>query len=295
MSRRSLGMVLVGLSAACYGCNPILVKIALRNETGVATLLMLRYGIATVFLLALMAARGEAFPRGRQLFDLILLGALGNMVHSGLYLLALANASAASVAIILFIYPALVTLMAAMFLKERVPLLKWVAVAMALTGAMLTVGEASGATALGSACALASATWFAAYIVASSRLAGRTTTLASATVVVGSSAVGFCLIALFGGLQPPVSVIGWAAASGTAVIGTVIAISAFFAGLNRVGPVTTSTMGTLEPIVAVILAAMILREHIGFVKLLGGALVIGAVYLISRADDRAAQLLVVET
>jgi drug/metabolite transporter (DMT)-like permease len=295
MSRRAVGMVLVTLSAAAYGCNPILVKIALRANTGPATLLSIRYGIAAVCLLALMALRREAFPRGRALGALVLLGALGNMGHSGLYLLALSKAPAASVAILLFVYPALVTLMAACFLKDHIPALKWIAVVVALSGAMLAVGHGPGAMTVGSLLALAAATWYAAYIVVSSRITERYTTLASTTVVVASSAAIFLIATLVTEVRPPTTTAGWAAATGTAIVGTVIAILSFFGGLSRVGPVTTSTMGTLEPIVTVVLAAAVLGEHLTPIQFLGGVMVLGAVFLLSHADGRNERLPALDT
>lgn len=295
MSRRSVGMALVTLSAAAYGCNPIMVKMALKAGTGTATLLAIRYGIAAICLIALMALRREAFPRGRALGTLVILGAFGNMGHSGLYFLALSKASAASVAILLFVYPALVTLMAAFFLKEHIPALKWVAVALALAGAMLAVGRGPGATPLGSLFALGSATWYAAYIVVSSRITGRYTTLASTTVVVASSATVFLVVTLLTNFQPPATPTGWAAAAGTAIVGTVVAILAFFGGLSRVGPVTTSTMGTLEPITTVVLAALILGERLAGAQLVGGVLVLGAVFLLSHADGRTERLPALDT
>jgi drug/metabolite transporter (DMT)-like permease len=283
-------MVLVTTAAAAYGCDPIMVKIALRSHTGTATLLSIRYVIAAVCLLVLMAARRQPFPRGRSLATLIALGVFGNVAHSGLYFLALSHAPAASVAILLFIYPALVTIIAAFWLRERVPLVKWAAVMMALSGAMLTVGHAPRATLLGSAYALGSAAWYAGYIVVSSRLTAKFSTLAATTVVVTSSAVVFSTITLLTTVQFPDSSAGWAAATGIALIGTVLAILAFFGGLSRVGPVTTSAMGTLEPIVTVILATLILAERFSAIQFIGGAMVLGAVFLLSQADGRAGNL-----
>jgi drug/metabolite transporter (DMT)-like permease len=165
----------------------------------------------------------------------------------------------------------------------------------ALVGAMLAVGHSQGASPLGSALTLGAATWYAAYIVVSSRITERYTTLASTTVVVASSATVFLFATLLTRFQPPATQGGWAAAAGTAIVGTVIAILAFFGGLSRVGPVTTSTMGTLEPIVTVVLAAMLLGEKLMAVQLLGGVMVLAAVFLLSHADGRKEKLPALDT
>jgi drug/metabolite transporter (DMT)-like permease len=275
-------MLLVAASAAAYGCIGILAKYAYRSHVGLPTLLFLRFGIAALCLLGVMAVRRTPFPRGRHLLHLVLYGGLGYVGHSSLFFLAVKNASASSVAIILYIYPALVTVFAAVVFKERVPGRKQLAIAMALLGAMLTVGKASGATPLGSVFALGSATVYAAYILVGSRLTGKASALASTTVLVGSAAGVYGVATLISGYQPPDSNLGWAAILALAVLCTVLAILSFFAGLHRVGPVTTSAISTLEPLVTVILAAALLSERIVPLQAVGAALVVAAVALLTR-------------
>ena len=62
-----------------------------------------------------------------------------------------------------------------------------------------------------------------------------------------------------------------------ALVSTVGAIVLFFAGLARVGPSAASILSTLEPVVTVALAAAAFGESLSAVQLLGGALVLGAV------------------
>lgn len=285
MPARAAGMVLVAASAAAYGCIGILAKYAYRSHVGLPTLLFLRFGIATLCLLCVMAVRRTKFPRGRHLVHLVLFGGVGYVGHSALFFLAVKHASASSVAIILYVYPALVTVFAAAVFKERVPARKQVAIGMALLGAMLTVGRASGATPLGSAFALGSATVYAAYILVGSRLTGKATALASTTVLVGSAAAVFGVATLFSGYHPPDSATGWAATVALAMLCTVVAILTFFAGLHRVGPVTTSAISTLEPLVTVILAATLLGERIVALQAGGAGLVVAAVVLLTREAE----------
>ena len=60
----------------------------------------------------------------------------------------------------------------------------------------------------------------------------------------------------------------------------------FFAGLKRVGPVTASTLSTCEPVVTVVLAALVLRETMDFVQLLGGVLILLAAVTLVRSETR---------
>ena len=57
-------------------------------------------------------------------------------------------------------------------------------------------------------------------------------------------------------------------------------MSAFFAGLRRVGPSEAAILSTFEPIVTVALALVVLGERLSEPQLAGGALVLAAVVLL---------------
>ena len=59
-------------------------------------------------------------------------------------------------------------------------------------------------------------------------------------------------------------------------------MSLFFAGLRRVGPTTASILSTAEPVTTVVLAFVVFGESLGAVQLVGGALVVGAVFVRAR-------------
>ena len=72
---------------------------------------------------------------------------------------------------------------------------------------------------------------------------------------------------------------------------TVVAVSAFFAGLRRVGPSEAAILSTFEPVVTVVLAFFVLGERLTPLQLAGGALVLAAVVLLQlpAAAARAAR------
>ena len=55
-----------------------------------------------------------------------------------------------------------------------------------------------------------------------------------------------------------------------------------FAGLRRIGPTRASTLSTIEPVVTVALAALVLDERIASIQLGGGALILVAAVLLAR-------------
>jgi drug/metabolite transporter (DMT)-like permease len=69
------------------------------------------------------------------------------------------------------------------------------------------------------------------------------------------------------------------------VVCTVLAILFFFEGLERVGPVRASVFSTVEPVFTIVLAACFLGESVGFLRLLGGTLILGAVVLLAKEGE----------
>jgi len=59
------------------------------------------------------------------------------------------------------------------------------------------------------------------------------------------------------------------------------------AGIERIGPTNASTVSTLEPVVAVLLAGLLLGESLSPLKIAGGVLILAAVVILTRAGQRA--------
>jgi len=84
----------------------------------------------------------------------------------------------------------------------------------------------------------------------------------------------------------PTSSSGWLVVAGIALIATVIPVTAFLAGLKRIGPTNAAMLSTLEPVVTVVLAAWLLSESLAPLSLLGGGLILAAVILLARGELR---------
>lgn len=278
-------------SAAAFGAMAIFARAAYASGVDTPTLLALRFSIAAVAMAAIALARGARVPGGARLGALVLLGAVGYGGQAFAFFTALTLAPAGVVALLLYLHPALVAVLAAVLLRERLTPAKLAALAVALAGTALTIAPAvaeSGAGAgagivAGIGFAIAAATFYSFYIVAGAWLGRRVAALPMSTVVIASAAVVFVAVALARGPQWPQSTAGWLAVVAIALVSTVAAITLYFAGLARVGPVRASTLSTLEPLVTVALAALVLGETIAPVRLAGGALILAAVVLLARA------------
>ncbi len=281
---RRLGLIFIIISAASFGVMPIFARLAYHAGAEPITVLFLRFTIAAVVMNLIMVIRRTAYPRGLILLELILLGAIGYVGESLTYFLALKLASAGLVALLLYIYPALVTALSAVFLKEHLTRTKIIALFLALSGTALTLRISSGGSLLGILLGIAAGVDYAIYILLGSRIVRRSSPLSSTTVIITSTAGVYAGIVAMRGVTYPTISTGWIAIIAIALISTVLAFITFFAGLKRIGPTSASTLSTFEPIVAVVLAAIVLGETISPIQIVGGVLILAAVVLLARSD-----------
>jgi drug/metabolite transporter (DMT)-like permease len=286
------GTACVVASAVAFGAMAILARIAYASGVDTPTLLALRFAIAAVAMLAIARLRRVPLPTGRMLGAIVVLGAVGYGGQAFSFFTALTLAPAGLVALLLYLHPALVAMMAAAFLHERLTAVKLVALVLALAGTVLTIAPAlaspGGAAvgpgiAAGIGFAVAAAVFYSLYIVTGAWVGRRVSALPTSTVVIASAAAVFVAAALVRGPQWPQDASGWLAVLAIALLSTVAAVTLYFAGLQRIGPTRASTLSTLEPLVTVTLAALVLGERIAPVQLAGGALILAAVVLLARA------------
>ena len=280
-TNRWVGLLLIVISAAAFGALPIFTRLAYAAGADPTTVLLLRFAIATGVMVLVMVARRIPFPSGRVLMGLALMGGLGYVGQSLTYFTALTMISAGLVALLLYLYPAIVTVLSALLFKERLTPVKIGALVLALMGTALTVQPGGGGRTLGIIFGIAAAVIYSIYILVGSRLMPRTGAIASSTTVMLAAAIVYLGIVAVHGPTFPRTTPGWIAIFAIALVSTVLPIVTFFAGLSRIGPTRASTISTFEPVVTVILAALILGESINALQLLGGFLILAAAVICS--------------
>jgi drug/metabolite transporter (DMT)-like permease len=278
--------VLAVVSAASFGIMPVLTKVAYDDGASISGVLSVRFSLAAVVLLALAALRREPLPRGRQLVVLVLLGAVGYVTESLCYFAALTRISAGLTALLLYLYPALVVLLTAALTRSAPGRRPLGCVAVATLGTALTIGPLGSGQVSGVALGLAAALTYAVYIIVSSRLVASGAPFATSAVVMGGAAVVYDIGAVTRHASLPSSAGPWTALVAVALLCTVLAVSAFFAALPRLGAPDLAVLSTIEPLVSVTAGALALGESLGAVQLAGGFLVLAAVSLLARTPAR---------
>ncbi|MBK7954876.1 MAG: DMT family transporter [Candidatus Accumulibacter sp.] len=280
---RLVGFVCIVASAVSFGVMPIFAKLAYAEGVDLPSLLFLRFALAGLLMAALMQLRRMVWPQGRNLLLLIAMGGLGYFGQSLCYFAALQHASAGLTALLLYLYPAIVTVLSALLARRRLSLLRMLAVAAALLGTALAVGGSLAGSPLGILLGVAAALIYSVYILVGERVTPVVGAMPAATVIMLAAALSFAVIMWSRGAALPVSPVAWAAVGGIVLFSTVVGMITFFAGMARLGAADAATLSTLEPVVTVLLAAIFLGETVGGWQIAGGGIILAAVIVLARS------------
>lgn len=295
-----IGVACAVLGSIAFSGKTIIVKLAYQYNVDVITLLALRMLFALP-LFALMAwwAGYKQLTRNEWL-SVIALGFIGYYLGSYLDFAGLQYISAGLGRLILYLYPTIVVLMSALFLKQPIRMRHLVSLALSYSGialvfnAELGVSGASQAswnlTLLGAGLVFASAITYATYLIAGSRLVLKTGSMRFTAYA--SISASFFVIAHFMALRGPSQLVVagevyWLVLV-MAIFTTVMPLWLMAEGLKRIGASQVALVGCIGPISTIGLAQLFLGEEITLVQIAGAALVLAGVLLISLKPQATA-------
>ncbi|MGA0116095.1 MAG: DMT family transporter [Burkholderiales bacterium] len=286
-----IGIVCVLVSAVAFSGKPVLVKAAYQYGVDTTTLLALRMLFAAPLfaLMAWWAGRPEIAITRREVMAITVLGFLGYYLGSFLDLAGLQYISAGFGRLILYLYPTLVLLMSAVFLKLPLRGMQLISLTLSYAGIALVfsaearVGDDLGLTVLGAALVFGSAITYAAYLVAGSRLVHRFGSMRfsayASLIATGFVLAHFLAIRPLQALRVDNEVYGLVAV--LAVFSTVLPLWLMAEGLKRVGANQASLVGCIGPLATMAFAWAFLGEALTLTQLAGAALVLAGVLIIS--------------
>lgn len=296
-----VGVALCLFSAVCFGALAIFGKFAHGAEVSTETMVLIRFGLAAALLWPVVLARpgagrpatgGPAVTVGVVLTALGL-GAVGYATQSTLYFSALERIDASLLSLVFYTYPMLVTVGAVLLGRDRLTPGRAVALVAASGGTLLVLLGAGGVRVdgLGVAMAFGTAVTYTGYILVADRVVHRLPPLLLPALVMTGATVTLAVRALVtGGADLGFAPVGWFWLACIAVVSTVVAMLAFFAGLRRTGPSTAAILSTAEPVVTTALAALTLGETLTPVQLAGGLLVLASVVVVQLRPGQATRL-----
>jgi drug/metabolite transporter (DMT)-like permease len=289
------GVIICLAGAICFSTKAIFVKLAYRDtQVDAISLLVLRMIFSLPFFLisagVYSSKENNVKFTTKQWIYIAVIGCLGYYVSSLLDFLGLQFVTAGIERLILFIYPTLVLLMNSVLFKQKIKGIQWLAVAVTYTGLLLAFfGEVDFSAQnenfiWGSFLIFICAITYAAYIVGS----GKLIPLVGA-VKFNSYAMSFACIGVFlhffatseqslMALPSQVYIYGLL----MAILSTVIPSYLVSIGINRIGAGNAAIVASVGPVSTILLAYYFLNESIFVMQVVGTAMILFGVLLISR-------------
>lgn len=269
------------VSAAIFGTLAILAKIGYSAGLSVSQLLAVRFLIAGGAMVIIATGFQRNRPNPSKLGLLVLLGAGCYGGQSLLFFTALRSLPAALVELVLYVYPALVTVAAWLLYRRQISRLQTAALLASLAGVGLLLGGAPAAGGPGLALALAAPLAYTVYLLISERVMANTPALqASAALMLGAALFWVIVARAQGQLAAPPSTTAWLVVVAFAVGPSMISIPLLLAALPRIGSDRVAILSTCEPLVTVLLAVGYLGERMASLQVAGAVLVLLAIVVV---------------
>lgn len=290
MSPRGLGILLAVLGVVCFSVRPVLVKLVYAHGVDPTTLLALRLGLAApafaaVALWSGLRGRGPAIA-GRDWATMVALGLVGQYVASWFDMAGLVHVDAGLGRLILFLYPTVVVVLSALFLRSPITRREFAALALSYAGLALVLlprGGGGSDVPYGAMLIFTGATCYAVYLVAGSRVIGRVGAMrfsAYATLFAfAASCVHFLATHPLSALDLPSPV--WLYAGIIASVSTVLPIFAVAEALRRIGANHVALIGAVGPVSTVTLGHLGLGETLSGLSFAGAILILSGVLIVT--------------
>lgn len=290
MKDTTKGYILGALSAASYGVNPLAVNLY-NDGFNTDSVLFYRYALAILFIGILMLLQGESFKINlKETLLLIVMGIL--MSVSSISLFESYNYIDVSIAsTLLFVYPALVTIIMMLFFKEKPS----ISIILALIGVglgiiLLNKGENSSTQNIfGVSIVIVSSLTYAVYIVMTQK-SSTLRNLSSLKLSFYALTFGILLFVIrmicSSNLHPLTSISHYGYVITLALFPTLISLTAMTKAIKYIGPTPTAIMGALEPVTAVILGILILDERPSTWAYIGMIVIVAAITLIITSKKK---------
>jgi drug/metabolite transporter (DMT)-like permease len=272
-----------------YSVFPVFTKQALDEGLRPTDLLVWRFVIAVPVAWSLLFVRTKRGGPSWQSAPRRLMAALG-LLFGVMALLAFAGLEhlpASLFTVIIYTYPAMVAL-GSWLLGRPVPRALWGALVVTMFGIALTVPEVfagtGGADPLGMWLTLLNAACYAVYLLVSGSASARAgrgegpfdPIVASTWSMTGSLVFALTVGAMVG-VRGPSSFAGAAGIVGLALVSTIAAGWTIMIGVGRLGPARAALISTIEPVLTLTWAVILLGETLQVLQLVGAALVIAGV------------------
>ena len=272
-----------------WGGNYPVVRLALR-EIPVLNFAFLRFTLGAAMLCALWLPRRQSVPR--RLWGPLANAGIAMFVLQILIIASLHWTTASQSAILLAVSPIFAAGWLALRRRDHLNGRRWGGLLAGLVGVGLVVGGSAGrfewSQAVGDLLALGAAAAWVWYSLAIGAVVGPLGTWHATACALGIATLAAAPLALFEAAHHvwwhSVSWEAWGGLIYTAAAGLVVAMALWGRSMHRLGSRQTMPYVYLEPVSAVVIAAIILGESLSAIQAAGGLLTLVGVWLASDSE-----------
>jgi drug/metabolite transporter (DMT)-like permease len=292
----SLGAVLIVVAAICFGTLGPLSRFAEEAGVGALGLVTWRSAVGAACMALFLLVRG-AVGRGStfSLRDLstadrwvVVATAAANAVLNLAVFAAFLRISIALTLLVFYLYPAYVAVASALWFGDRLDRTRWLALGVSLAGVVLVVagaGDMGELDLIGIGLAFVAGVMQTFYMLAARHWLAALSGPQAAALTMGGAACVYLLLAAGAGqsaaiAQPLASADALWPVLLAGTVGAGIPTVAYIVGIRLMGAPRAAILATLEPVVGVGLAALLLHEQPGVLQLVGGIFIVGAAVLL---------------
>lgn len=280
------GFAFAALSAICYGTNPLGALHLYAQNYSPETVLFYRFFTAALLLFVVILAKGSHFKISFREFGALVAFGFLFAVSSLTYYASFKYMDAGLASTLLFLYPLEVSVLMAVFFKEKIKTWTIVSIAVSMAGVALLYrgGDGVPLSTVGLMLAFASSISYAIYMVMANRIK-----LQMGSVKMTFYAICFCLVFLLlysvtlGSGLPPLftqaSSWGWGFMLG--LVPTVLSLIFMVKAVKIIGSTPTAILGALEPVTAVTIGVLVFGEVLTGRLIVGILLILGSTVLIA--------------
>lgn len=281
------GYLLIMVAAIFWGCSATVAKILLNQQVETILIVQTRVLFSALLLLLfyLFFKPQILHVKARDLWRFALLGVVGVAGSNVTYYFTIKQTTVATAIILQYTAPLFVMGYTTWAGEERFTALKLVAALISLSGCLLAVGAYDRAVLKlngpGLVSGVGSMVSFAFLNIYTRHILQRYNVWTTTFYAISSASVFWLFV------NPPWRIIAqsppadvWGGLAVLAVISILVPHSMYFAGMRYVSASRAVITSTLEPVVAIASAALFLAEGLHPVQMIGGFMVVSAIFLL---------------
>ena len=282
------GYIIACLSATCFGLASIFGKCSYNGGNTAISMTFYRALITVGIIYLILSIKKKQFSVEKKYIpQIIILGIFGQTLTTILINMAYYYIPAGTALTLHFLYPAIVTLVCVLFLKEKVSIIKLFVIFVAFLGTLFFFDGLTSDGTAGLIFALTSSVTWAFYIIylEKSQLSNIDPFLLAFYQCIILAVCCFIWGNFTGEMRYIISASGWFNIVVSAIL-FCLAIVLLQIGVNLLGSTTASILGVFEPISSLLFGFIILHEMISKKQIIGTIIILIAVVVLMIGDRK---------